>query len=410
LTSAQLDSVSIQDVYALVDSNSPKIRAASALASAAKFRIAPASSLPDPEVQIGFMNRKLPSLAPMEVLGMTQIQIMQMLPSPAKLRLATLSRRESAMAESERLTAVRWDTRMLAANSYYDLYAGTTQLRIAAESRKVLDDIAKLSQGMYASGEGKQADVLRAQVEVERMNAEILRMQGMVSGVAARLNALTGAPIAWSDVALILPRLPDSLPPLAVLAGEAETSRPMIAAAAREVSAAVAAEQLAKKELWPDLQVGVQLGYQRGPMGIEKMGSLMIGATVPIHAGSRQLSMRREAGAMRAMAEAEADDMRAETRARITAAYAEFESARKMIALYRSTLLPQAQASVSASMSAYRAGAVALMVVLDNQMSLNRFRQELAALEADRGKAVAEIEMLLGRSLSNLNDNPRNSR
>lgn len=356
------------------------------------------------------MNRKLPSLAPMEVLGMTQIQIMQMLPSPAKLRLATLSRRESAMAESERLTAVRWDTRMLAANSYYDLYAGTTQLRTAAESRKVLDDIAKLSQGMYASGEGKQADVLRAQVEVERMNAEILRMQGMVSGIAARLNALTVTPIAWSEVALILPRLPDSLPPLAVLAGEAETSRPMIAAAAREVSAAVAAEQLAKKELWPDLQVGVQLGYQRGPMGIEKMGSLMIGASVPIHAGSRQLSMRREAGAMRAMAEAEADDMRAETRARITAVYAEFESARKMIALYRSTLLPQAQASVSASISAYRAGTVALMVVLDNQMTLNRFRQELAALEADRGKAVAEIEMLLGRSLSNPNDNSRNSR
>ena len=39
------------------------------------------------------------------------------------------------------------------------------------------------------------------------------------------------------------------------------------------------------------------------------------------------------------------------------------------------------------------------MTLLDDQMTVSKYRQELSALEADEGKAWAELEMLTGREL-----------
>jgi outer membrane protein TolC len=136
-------------------------------------------------------------------------------------------------------------------------------------------------------------------------------------------------------------------------------------------------------------------------MGTEKMGSLMLGASVPIFARSRQLKMRDEAVAMRSMAEADLRSMRSETRGRMIELYADYTKARNLRALYTTTVLPQAEATVTASFAAYRVGDVNLMTLLDNQMTVNRYREELIALDAEQGKVIAEMEMLLGRELFN---------
>ncbi len=39
------------------------------------------------------------------------------------------------------------------------------------------------------------------------------------------------------------------------------------------------------------------------------------------------------------------------------------------------------------------------MTVLDDRMTINRYRMELVALQAEEGKAWAELEMLSGREL-----------
>jgi outer membrane protein TolC len=125
----------------------------------------------------------------------------------------------------------------------------------------------------------------------------------------------------------------------------------------------------------------------------------MVGASLPIFAPSRQLRMREEASAMQAMARADLAAMRADTRGRVAEAYANLTRARNLIDLYRNTVLPQAGAAVTSSLAAYRVGGVDFMTALDNRMTVNQYRQELFTLEADEGKAWAELEMLLGREL-----------
>lgn len=219
----------------------------------------------------------------------------------------------------------------------------------------------------------------------------------------ARLGGLLDRPVDSTTAAIVLPVFPDSLESPDALMQQAATTRPMVRAGEADVRAADADQRRATREIWPDLQVGVQYGQRAGMSGVERMGSLMLGASIPVFAGSRQLRMRDESAAMRAMAAADLAGMRAETRARVGEMHVEWVRARNLQTLYRTTILPQARAAVTASISAYRVGGVNLMTVLDNQTTVNRYEQELAALEAAEGMALADLEMLLGRELFDSN-------
>lgn len=177
----------------------------------------------------------------------------------------------------------------------------------------------------------------------------------------------------------------------------------MVRAGRDEVQAASASARLARRELIPDLQLGLQYGQRAGEMGAERMGSLMVGASVPIFARSRQLRMRDETAAMREMAEADLAAMRADTRARVAETFANLTKARRLAELYRSTVLPQAEATASSALAAYRVGGVDFMTLLDDRMIVNRYRQELFRLEAEEGQSWAELEMLVGRELFDAN-------
>ena len=392
------------DLYRDVRRESPRAEAARALARAARARVPSAKLPPDPELQLGFMNYTLPGLEPMDVLGMTQLQLMQMVPVAGKLSLSGRVATAQAAAQAERARDVEWELRSDAAMAFYDVYQTDQRLAVARETLRLLQDIRKTAEAMYRVGEGRQTDVLRAQVEVARMVEDTVRMTTMRTGMAARLNVLLDRAADAPVGSPALPAFPDSVPQLASLVALAETGRPMVRAGERELKAAEAQATLARREIWPDLTVGVQYGQRAGEMGTERMGSLMMGATVPVFARSRQLRMREEASAMRQMAVADVAAMRADTRGRVTEAYASLVRARNLTSLYRTTVIPQAEATVTSALAAYRVGGVDFMTLLDDRMTVNNYRQELFALEADQGKAWADLEMLLGRELFDANN------
>jgi len=393
------DRLLLGDLYAQVERANPRIAAANALAGAARARVPGARRPPDPQLQLGLMNYTLPGLAPMPTLGMSQLQLMQMLPLGGKLRSAGRAADAQASATSERARDVVWEMRSAAAMAFYDLYAVDGQLDVARETLRLLQDIERTTQSMYRVGEGRQADVLRAQVEIARMAEDTLRMQAMRATMVAKLDALLDRAGEPAFGRAMLPRFPEALPSRASLDSLAATERPMIRAGADEVRAAEASQRLAHREIWPDVQVGVQYAQRGGEMGTERMGSLMLGASLPVFARDRQLRMRDEAAAMTRMAQADLAAMRAETRGKIGEAYASLMRARSLARLYATTVLPQADATVASAMSAYRVGGVDFMTLLDDRMTLNRYRQELYTLDAEQGKAWAELEMLVGRAL-----------
>ena len=392
-------------VYRTAERQSPRSEAARALARAAVARVPGARRPPDPQIQFGFENYDLRGLRPMDQVGMTQLQLMQMVPVAGKLGLSGDVAEAQARAQAFRAGDVAWEVRTQAALAFYDLYQTEQSLDVARQTKRLLEDIARIAETMYRVGEGRQPDVLRARVEIARMTEDIVRMESMRAGQAARLNAVLNQAGDAAVESPALPSFPTEVPALDALFAWARAGRPMLQAGEQEVAAAEKAAQLARREIWPDLQVGINYGQRPGMegMGTERMGSLMLGATVPIFARSRQLKMREEAAAMRAMATAILTAMWAETSGRVAEMRADLIRARNLIDLYRTTVLPQAEATVTSTLAAYRVGSVPFMTLLDARMTVNRYRQELYALEADQGKAWAELEMLLGRTLFDAN-------
>ncbi len=387
------------ELFRTLESRSPRLEAARQMAFAAKARVDPARTLPDPQFQFGLMNRNLPGFGLQDPLGMNQLQVMQMLPIAGQLGLAGRVARAQAGAAVARASDLSWELRARAAMAFYELYQVDRSIEVAVTTQGLLRDIGTTARTMYSVGQGRQADVLRAQIEVDRMSEEIARMRAMRGAAAARLNALLDRPSDTPVPSPALPRFPLTLTPADSLERLALTGRPMLAAGAKDVEAAVAAQQRARREIWPDLQLGAIYGQRPMTGGTDRMVSLMLGFTVPIWAGRRQLKLRQETEAMRLGAEAELGAMRADTRGRLGELLASIRRSRVLRALYQATILPQALAAVTSTLSAYRVGEVDLPMLLDAQMTVNRYRQQVFQLEAEEGAALAELEMLLGQPL-----------
>ena len=93
---------------------------------------------------------------------------------------------------------VRWG--LVAATALFAFLASLTLLvresgpEVARQTLRLLQDIRSNAEAMYRVGDGRQTDVLRAQVEIARMVEDTVRMTTMRTGMAARLNALLDRP------------------------------------------------------------------------------------------------------------------------------------------------------------------------------------------------------------------------
>lgn len=397
--------LSLSDVYDAARRGNPRLQAAAAAVDARRAMEASAGLPPDPTVQIGIMNFSVPGFsANMPTSMAPSIEAMQMLPI-GKLGLAGDIAEQATTIAAADAEEAWWAVRSAAAMSFYEIWEADRQVTVMRATLEWLQSFATVARAMYASGEGSQSDVLRAGVEVARMEADIERMTAMRAAAAARLNAVLDRPADAPVPAPVYDPLPLDLPVPDTLRTWAERHRPMLDAGRTGLEQARTRVRLARREIWPDLAVGVQYGQRRAAGsemaegGTERMGSVMLGFSVPVFARQRQLRMREEANAMERMAAAELGGMRAQVDARIAELLATLDRARTLVQLYRKQVLPQAAATVESAMSSYRVGRVDFMTLVDAQMTRNEFEQELVALLAEYGTAAAELEMTIGREL-----------
>lgn len=395
--------VTLAELLAVARAGSPRLQAARALGDARGALEASAGLPPDPVLQLGVMNLSVPGLdADMPASMAPSIQAMQMVPWPGKLSLSREIAEQSTALARHTADETWWEVRAGVAMAFYDIYEADRQLAVMTETLGLLGDFERVAKAMYASGGGRQSDVLRAGVEVARMTGEIRRMRTMRLAAAARLNARLGLPADTPVPVPVLPALPGVLPPVDTLRAWAEATRPMLARGRTEVEQATARGALARREIWPDLSIGLQYGQRpasAGMGGTERMASFMVGFSLPVFAAQRQLRMRDEAVAMERMAHADLSAMRADVDARIAELVARLEEARALVGLFRRDVLPQARASVSSALSSYRTGGVDFMTLVDARMTVNEYERELHALVAAYGRGLAELEMTIGREL-----------
>lgn len=371
----------------------PSLHAARLQADVMAERVPQAGAWQDPQLTLSLMNRPVNGFGTAERMTMNQVQLTQMLPWPGKLRFGKERVRHLAVAEALSADDVEAQLVSRVSTAYYELAYMDRAIAIMERTRDLLRGFFQVSQSMYAVGQGLQQDVLQAQVAVARMTEDLTVMRQNRVAVAARLNALLARDATEPIGALELPAADRALAAVDTLMAVALVQRPALQAARERVQAAEAGYRAARRELFPDIMLSVAYGQR--PQ-FDDMATVMIGVSLPLWAGGRQLPMRREMAAMQASEEGMARDLYNETFAELTELRAEAERARELARLYATAVLPQARAAVESALSAYRVGRVDYMTLVENEMTVNRYEIESVRLTARFHQAVARIDALLG--------------
>lgn len=360
---------SLPPLLARVEGHNPELAAMAAEVEAARQRIPQARAWDDPTFKVEWqdIDADRPTLAPARVGGM-KYTVEQMLPRwgtrELKARVAQAGTEQAEYDRQDRRLLVRSQVR----SAYADWYRVLESVRINSQLRLLVEQIEEAAQQRYATGQGAQADVLRAQTEVSLLKNERLALDGEARQARATLAALLDlAPEALTGE-------PRELPELASEREETEwltralARNPALLALGQQQQAAAGAQRLSQLNNRPDVGLGVS-AIQMGSSLTNY--ELMLSVTLPLQQGARQAE-RDEASAMLSRARALELAKRRELEGALHGLVARLQSSRQQRQLIASTLLPQANLTFDSALAGYAAGGVEFSMLLDAQQQIRK--------------------------------------
>ena len=380
--------------------NSPRIEAALRQYQAAERKISQAGALPDPQITLGLMNLPVNSFAfDQEPMTGKVVGIMQMFPFPGKQALATSMARIEASAMKHLEEEARNQIVQAVKRVYYDTFAVDRARETTEKNLALMKQFVRVTEARYATGSGLQQDVLRAQVELSRLEDSLLQWDQKRRSLEARLNALLNRPEGTGFE--ITPReldLPASDPPPVSAEALAQT-RPLLRAWTDRLEKAGVAVKFASRNRWPNFTVGATYS-QRDNLQSGAVMHDFLSATFSLNI---PLFTKRKQGA--AVAEKELDLAAAESGFRnvlnvivadTQSAKAVLEQSRKRVGLFKGGILLQARQSLESARAGYEAGKVDFLTLINNAMMVENYEQQYYAALAEYFKGLADFEFAAG--------------
>jgi outer membrane protein TolC len=265
----------------------------------------------------------------------------------------------------------------------------TNQLALA---HRVVDSAA----ARYSSGTGSQADVLRAEVEVARVEAAGRSLASQVRAAQSMLNVAMGLPSSAPIGDLAYAPALTELPSRASAEGTALSTRPELRMGEAEVDRALAEIDVMRSMYKPmaTIRAGRASTMAEGPGAM-----LMIGVTVPIWRDRLRAGVA-EARSMERMARADLEAMKLMVAGEAAAAREEVKAARETARSLEVEILPRASMAVDSALAAYSSGQGSLVSVMDAFDALWRARADLVMASSQWGEASVSLERALGRTTS----------
>lgn len=304
-------------------------------------------------------------------------------------------RRASALADVTRLRAdadrTTLDVGVQAASAFLMLQERRRTVALLAGQLTFARDVVTAANARYASGTAPQSDVLRAEVEVARLEAFARAITSEVRAAEAMLNTSLAldADSPVPDLAPVV--LAQPVPAWSVIRS-ALTSRPELAAGRAEVARAGAEVQVMRDMFRPMATI------RTGPAYTMSEGNgwmVMVGISLPIWRGKLRAGVA-EAEAMRLMSEA---DLRAMTRmieGDAAVAVSRLQAARDRQLAIAADVLPRARMAIEPAVAGYTAGRLPLVSVIEAVQALWLVEADLIAADTELGLAWARLGRAMG--------------
>lgn len=408
---------SLREFIVLALAQNPDIKAAEEMARMRAARVPQVTALPDPML----MTRTLPEpVRTAEGDNFFTLGVQQRFPVPEKLdRAGRVALQETRMAIEE-LQRQRLNVIADVKRTYFRIYIIDRTIEIDLTNQDLLRGLIDAARAQVASGRRRQDDVLRAQVELSNLESQLVELRQQRQTAVAMLNRVMNrfpaTPVPTLDeydvrsvdvqMDALFAAAAEHNPDLQRLKQQLERDRQSVA--------------LAKLAYWPDFTLGFEWMYMR-PRGafvpppnpttgmvpmVNRMSedgsdnwAITLSVNIPLwiekieagirEAHSRQLATQHEYVSARNRVNFEIED-----------ALARVQAQRELAAIFKDTIIPQAQQAYEVSRASYSAGDSDFLFVIDNWQKWLMFTVQYHRALGELERSVADLEAAIGFSLS----------
>ena len=381
----------VDDFLQLAERNNPGLKAAFHRWQSAALKVPQATSLEDPR------------LSYMEYLDKTmeterEIGLMQMFPYPGKRRLKGTIESTEAEALHKEMEKARLELRSQVKDAFYELYYLEQTIRTTRENLDLMRHFESVATARFGVGRGGNRDVVKAQVELGKMENELRSLEDSRKPIHARLNALLNRPPESSLPPLTEITLESFEPNIDDLRRQASFSNPELQALDMRIQKSQTMLSLAHQAKYPDFSIGLNWMDANERM-MENARDEWIASfemNLPVYRKRIEAGVREAESGVRELL-----SMRQELHNRISADLEDqlykYRNAQRQLRLLSDVLVPKARQALEVTESAYRTDQASFLELIDSERELLVFQESYYRSVADSLQALARSESLTGR-------------
>ena len=384
---------------ALVDD--PVIAARVARAGALNDSAVADGQLPDPKLKTGIWNLPVDDFdIDREPVTQLRMGLQQAFPRGDTLQYRQQQTEWMANAEQARSEVAGRKLVRDVRKSFLELYYQIQAEQVINKTRTLFAQLVDITQAHYATGRVSQQDVLRASLELSRLDDRTTRIRNEADKGRAAL-------MKWIGEASSLP-INNNFPGLPALPARetietALTEHPVIRTETAKLEASNRKIQIAREQYKPGWSAGLEYRKRFGnnPNGSDRadMMAAMLTVDLPLFPKNRQ-DKRLSASIQQAESvQLTRDDKLRELKRMLDADYANWLRLGERATLYESQLLRESIANAQASLNAYQSGVTEFTTLMRARITDLDVHLDDLRVRVDRAKAQANLLYLAGENL-----------
>jgi len=374
-----------------------------------------AGSLPDPKVSFNLLNYPTDTFNfGQEPMTQVNIGVSQMFPRGRTLAL----KKQQMEIQSEVFPFQRLDrsakVEVMATHLWLDAFKAQQSIALIEQNRSLFEQLAEVAESNYSSAFGKtqQQDIIRAQLELTRLEDRLVMLQQVYDTTVEKLSQwitdrytqdYSGLDVVEGLNSTEKLVLDSNLPEIKLERSEELNEDEMVAifndhpavvAIQQKIKVSETGIELAKQKYKPEFAINASYGYRGdSPLGMDRADFLTVGVSfdVPLFTKNRQDKQLQSAVAINDATQTQVYQMLKEMLSSYKSAEAQLKQLDNRQALYVNKLLPQMHEQAEASLTAYTNDTSDFAEVVRSRIAELNAEIDALNIAVDRQKIIAQL-------------------
>ena len=330
-----------------------------------------------------------------------KLGIMQVFPWFGTIEARTDAASANAKAAFQRYQSSKLALYRQVKEAFYEFTYLATAIETAKENLELLQHFEETARAKYRASTATHPDIIRAQLELATLEDVLKSLEQFreptVANLNSALNRPAGAELAWpvkekpAEIKLNRQQIIETL----------IRNNPQLAELDWQLEAARAKVELAKKKFYPNIGIGLDWIQTDGALstGVRDSGKdpvvLMFSMNIPLWRDSYSAAEAQAKANVRSVQHKKIEAENVKIARAIELLY-DIEDNQRKINLYGDVLVPKAEQLVQVSETAYKAGTVDFLSLIDAQRMRLKYELDYERAQTNYQQKIAELEMLIG--------------